>query len=192
MRTAAVLLTSCAFLALPIGAAGAGSCTSEIDNLAKMLVAHDAGSGPTPGTGAEVAGQHPPTAAMSQADQGGAASAAAAQSSQPQHPPTAIMNRETTGSSSPGAAPEATKEEHPPTAAMDRATQGSAASPRDVQRQNQGQPTAAQQARGQISQSHDMAAAMAALERARVFDRHGNEAACLSAIGEAKLLAGSR
>ena len=68
---------------------------------------------------------------MSQADQGGHASAMAAQSNKPQHPPTATMNRETTGSSSAGAGSDVAKEQHPPTAAMNRETTG-AASPQDV------------------------------------------------------------
>jgi hypothetical protein len=138
MKTTAFILASCALLALPLGSAGAGQCTSEIDNLARAL------------------------------------------------------DRETVGSSSASGGAQATKEEHPPTTIMGRETQGSAASADDAQRQTQGQPTAAQQAQGQISTSHDMAAAMAALERARLFDRHGNEAECLSAIGQAKLMSGSR
>ena len=182
------ILASCALLALPIGAAGASQCTSEIENLSKILAARDAGSGPTPG-GPLGAGQHPPTAAMSQADQGGAASAEAAQANKPQHPPTEAMNRETTGMAPP-AAPK--PEQHPPTAAMNQATQGSAASPQDVQRQNQGQPTAAEEVQGQISEAHGIAAAMAALERARMLDQHGREADCLSAVGQAKLMSGAR
>jgi len=38
--------------------------------------------------------------------------------------------------------------QHPPTATMDLATQGKAASPEDAQRQQQGQPTAGEQAMG--------------------------------------------
>ncbi len=51
---------------------------------------------------------------------------------------------------------------------------------------------AAQQAQGQISSSHSMVAASAALERARMLDRQGNEAECLSAVGQAKLISGAR
>src|SRR5215216_2346605 len=97
MKITAFIFGSCALLALPINPAGAGQCTGEIDNLAKVLAAHDAGSGPTPGTVSSQMGQHPPTTALNEADQGGAASSAAAQSGRPQHPPTAAMNRETTG-----------------------------------------------------------------------------------------------
>src|SRR5262245_64353855 len=83
MKTAAFILASCAFLVLPISAANAGQCTSEIDSLSKVLAAQDAGSGPTPGAPMG-AGQHPPTTAMSQADQSTAASAEAAQANKPQ------------------------------------------------------------------------------------------------------------
>jgi hypothetical protein len=190
MRTIAVVVASCALL-VPIAPAGAGQCANEIDNLAKTLAAHDAGSGPSAGAPGSAMGQHPPTSAMSQADSGGTASMGAAQSGKPQHPPTATMNRETTGSSSAPMAGDASKEQHPPTATMNRETQG-AASPQDVQRQTQGQPTAAQQAQGQIGSSHTLASAMAALERARLLDRQGNEAECMSAVGQAKLISGAR
>jgi hypothetical protein len=76
-KSLALIVISCALVA-PIGWAAAGQCTSEIDNLAKVFAARDAGSGPTAGAAGSSAGQHPPTSAMSQADQGGAASATAA------------------------------------------------------------------------------------------------------------------
>ena len=190
MKTTVFILASCAMLAVPIGAANAGQCTAEIGNLSKTLAAHDAGSGPTPGAPLG-AGQHPPTAAMSQADQSGAASSAATQANKPQQPPTDVMNRETTGTASPGAA-EPKPAEHPPTAAMNREIQGGAGSAQDVQRQNQGQPTAAQEVQGKISDSHGVAGAMAALERARMFDQHGREGDCLSAVGQAMLMSGAR
>jgi hypothetical protein len=168
MKSTAFILAGCALLALPIGSAAAGQCTGEIDNIAKFLAAHDAGAGPTPGAAGSSRGQHPPTIAMDQADQGRRASETAAQSTKPQHPPTDVMTRETTGMSSPSSGAEPRKEEHPPTAVMNRETQG------------------------QISHSHTMAAAMAALERARMLDQHGKEAECLSAVGQAKLLSGLR
>jgi hypothetical protein len=189
MKTVAFIAVSCALL-LPAVSAGAGQCTSEIDSLARALATRDAGSGPTVGAAGSGKGQHPPTSAMSQADQGGAASAAAAQADRPQHPPTTAMTREATGSAGPSGETQNT-EQHPPTAAMSRESQG-AASPQDVQRQTQGQPTAAQQVQGQSSSSHDMVAATAELERARMHDQHGKEADCLSAVERAKLLAGSR
>jgi len=190
MKPVVFVLASCALLG-SVASAGAGPCTSEIDKLAKALEAHDAGSGPSVGAAGSAMGQHPPTSAMSQADQGGNASAMAAQSSKPQHPPTAVMNRETTGNSFSSSAGGSAKEEHPPTAAMNKETQG-AASPQDVQRQTQGQPTAAEQAQGNIGRSHTMASAMAALERARMMDRQGNDAECMKAIGEAKLISGAK
>jgi hypothetical protein len=83
------------------------------------------------------------------------------------------------------------KEQHPPTATMNQATPG-AASPQDVQRQTQGRPPAAQQGGKQIDFSHTLASAMTSLEQARQFDRQGNEAECLRAVGEAKLMLGTR
>ena len=94
MRAVAFILATCALL--PAASAGAGQCTTEIDNLAKQLAARDAGSGPT--AGAAAIGQHPPTSAVSEANRSGAASARAANTDKPQHPPTAIMNRQATGS----------------------------------------------------------------------------------------------
>jgi hypothetical protein len=171
MKSAALAVVSLALL-LPAGSVGAGQCTSEVENLAKVLAARDAGSGPTTGAPGSSTGQHPPTSAMSQADQGGIASGTAAQSNRPQHPPTAAMNREATGStgSSGGVA---TQEQHPPTAVMNRESQA-AASP------------------GQGAPSQNMARATAELERARVYDQHGKEADCLSAVEQVKALMGSR
>jgi hypothetical protein len=140
---------------------------------------------------------------MSQADQSTQAARAAEHSDTPQHPPTATMNRETTGSTAPAsretdgsAMPtyevERPQQPHPPTAAMNQATPG-AASPEDVQRQTQGSPPAAQQSsKQQIASSHILARAMTSLEQARTFDRQGNEAECLRALGEAKLMLGTR
>src|SRR5262249_5528884 len=196
MKIMALVLGSCALLALPINAAGAGQCASEIDSLSKMMTAQDAGSGPTPGAPGSTMGQHPPTTAMSQADTGGTASAAASRSNRPQLPPTAAMNRETTGMSTPESAqprPEANPPgaagEHPPTAAMTRETQGIATSPQDVQRQNQGQPTAAE-IKSKIAETHSLANAMGELQRARFLDQQGKEAECLSALGHARLMMG--
>jgi hypothetical protein len=82
--------------------------------------------------------------------------------------------------------------QHPPTSAMNQATGGSAASPQDVQRQTQGQPTAAAEAGGAKSATGgDLAGASAALARARTLDGQGKEAECMAAIGEAKKLSGS-
>jgi hypothetical protein len=162
-----LLLGSCAFLALQIGTAVAGPCTAEIESLRKTLASTDAGAGPTAGATANP-GQHPPTAAMSQADPSTTASTSAAKSNQPQQPPTATMNTAATnlGTSDATSKP---REEHPPTAAMNQATQGAGAS-------------------GTASGKAD---ASAALEQARTFDKAGQESQCMDAIRQAKQLAGS-
>src|SRR5262249_1359071 len=77
--------------------------------------------------------------------------------------------------------------EYPPTAAMSEATHGGAASPQDVQSQNRGGPTAAQQAEGaRRPASERLASAQSALEQARNFDRSGQETQCMDAIARAK------
>ena len=189
MRSA-IMLGTCALLALQVGTASAGPCTGEIESLSRILASADAGSGPTTGATANP-GQHPPTAAMTQADPSTAASSIAAKSNQPQHPPTAAMNTAATNLAT-GPAGSKQREEHPPTAAMNQATQGSAASPEDVQRQTSGRPTAAQQAQGASpGASSDKPGASAALEQARNFDKTGEEARCMEAVQRAKRLAGS-
>ena len=67
-----------------------------------------------------------------------------------------------------------------------------AASPQDVQRQTEGQPTAAQQAQGHGSSSLNATSASGQLDLARILDRQGNEAECLTAVGRATLLSGAR
>jgi hypothetical protein len=76
----AFLFGACALLVLPVGAAAAGPCTTEIDSLTKLMAARDAGAGPTAGAAGTTGGQHPPTAAMGAADPSTAASSTAAQS----------------------------------------------------------------------------------------------------------------
>ena len=161
MRSA-LMLASCAFLALPPGTAAAGPCTGEIESVSKILAAKDAGSGPTAATNP---GQHPPTAAMSAADPGTTASTSAAKSNQPQQPPTAAMTSAATNLDTSAAKP---REQQPPTAAMNQAAQGSAA-----------------------AGASGKADASAALERARNFDKAGQEAQCMDAVQQAKKLAGS-
>jgi hypothetical protein len=190
MKTTTLVFGACALLIGPIGSAAAGPCSNEIDSLAKLMASRDAGAGPTAGAAGTTSGQHPPTTAMGKADPSTAASTSAAQSAKPQHPPTAAMNEATQGggpSAQPGGAARA---EHPPTAAMNQATQGSAASPQDVQSQNRGGPTAAQQAEGARRPASDrLASAEAALEQARGYDRAGQEAQCMDAVARAKQLA---
>src|SRR5215471_14435822 len=79
------------------------------------------------------------------------------------------------------------REQHPPTAAMNEATHGGAASPQDVQSQNRGGPTPAQQAEGARRPASDrLASAQSALEQARRFDASGQEPQCMEAVGRAR------
>ncbi|WP_154660872.1 hypothetical protein [Microvirga lotononidis] len=76
------------------------------------------------------------------------------------------------------------------TPAMNAVTQGRATSPADTRAQTQGQPTSAQvaQGAGNASGSDNVRQAMAALDRARTFDRDGKETDCMSAVQEADRL----
>jgi hypothetical protein len=191
MKTITFLVGAYALLVFPIEMAGAGPCTAEIENLTKLLASRDAGSGPTAGPVGTTTGQHPPTSVMGAEDPSTAASAAAADSAKPQHPPTAAMNQATQGGAASPQAGGAVREQHPPTAAMNQATQGGAASPQDVQSQNRGGPTAAQQAEGaRRPASENLASAQDALEQARSFDRNDQQSQCMDAIERAKRLAG--
>ena len=80
--------------------------------------------------------------------------------------------------------------QHPPTSIMKQQTEGKATSPEDVRRQTAGQPTAAQQ--GGATKSDAPMQAGSALNRARMFDQQGKEGECMTAVGEAKQLAGQR
>jgi hypothetical protein len=126
---------------------------------------------------------------MGAAEPSTAASAAAAESAKPQHPPTATMNQATQGGSASARAGDTVREQHPPTAAMNEATGGGAASPQDVQSQTRGGPTAAQQAEGTRRPATErLASAQSAPEQVRSFDRSGREAQCMEAIETAKRL----
>ena len=81
--------------------------------------------------------------------------------------------------------------QHPPTSIMKQQTEGKATSPEDVRRQTAGQPTAAQQG-GAATKSDAPMQASSALDCARMFDQQGKEAECMTAVGEAKQLAGQR
>ena len=76
MNTTTLLLGVCALVAVPMGMAAAGQCTTEIENMTKLLASRDAGAGPTAGAASPTTGQHPPSAAMSAADPSTAASSA--------------------------------------------------------------------------------------------------------------------
>jgi hypothetical protein len=189
MKMAGLLCGICALALLPVGTAAAGPCTTEIENVAKLMESRDAGAGPTAGAAGSITGQHPPTSAMGAADTSTAASSGAADSARPQHPPTAAMNQAAQGGSPTPQARETPREQHPPTAAMSQATQGGAASPQDVQSQTRGGPTAAQQAEGARRPAAErIGAAEAALEQARSFDRGGQEPQCMEAVEQAKRL----
>jgi hypothetical protein len=59
-----------------------------------------------------------------------------------------------------------------------------------VQGQTRGEPTAAEKAQGARNpEAEKLASAQAALERARQFERSGNDAECMKAAAEAKRLA---
>jgi hypothetical protein len=185
--SAKALLSGCALFVFGITSAAAGQCTTEIQNLSMIMGTSDAGSGPT---GRSSASEHPPTTAMKQADPSTRASSAASESGKTQHPPTATMNQATTGMSpstdSKSSMETKRQNQHPPTAAMNQATAGSAASPKDVQRQTQGMPTASGQAQGTAgAEAGGKMAAMTALDQARALDREGKEAECMAAIRQA-------
>ena len=178
MKTNAFILVNIAVCALGVSSVAAGPCTTEIDNLAKVLASKDAGSGPTPGASggthstAETSA-HPPTAAMSEAAKGTATSAedvrrqtagqpTAGQqgtgASPAQHPPTAAMSQATQGQTAP-----VTTGQHPPTAAMSEATRTQTAPPASTSSTSTGE-------------------ASAALNRARMLDQQGKEAECMEAL----------
>ena len=146
MKRSAVLLAACILSPWLAETAQAQQCRSEIDDVAKLLAARDAGAGPTTGMA-----------------------------------PTANTGQAQTGD---------TPQQHPPTGRMGQAVPGGAASPQDVQGQTRGEPTAAEKAQGARNpQAEKLASAQAALERARQFERTGNNAECMSAVAEAKRLA---
>jgi hypothetical protein len=94
MKAKHLILASCAVMALGLGAAQAGPC----DMTGKAASAHDAGSGPTPGSTGQTTGtatarsgnEHPPTSTMNRASGDVAASSQDAQK-QMQGQPTAAQ-----------------------------------------------------------------------------------------------------
>lgn len=183
MNAKALILASCAIFALA-STAQAGPCSEQIDGLTKVFASKDAGTGPTSGAHSAQAmtgqaGQHPPTATMSEQTQGVATSPEDVRRQTAGQPPAA--QQQTTG----------TAKEHPPTAAMDQATQSQAAPPG-------GPPATAAMSAATESQmppretATNTSEASTALERAREFDRQGKEADCMNAIGDAKRLSGSQ
>jgi hypothetical protein len=87
----------------------------------------------------------------------------------------------------------ADQQQHPPGATMGKETEGKATSPEDVRRQTAGQPTTTQQGTtGAATGSGNTIEASRKLEMARSLDQQGKEAECMTAVGEAKQLAGPR
>jgi hypothetical protein len=79
------------------------------------------------------------------------------------------------------------------TQTMNEAVQGKAASPEDVQKQNQGQPTAAEAAKaGASTPAAGTSNALNSLQQAKELDKAGKEAECMSAIQDAKKQMGSQ
>jgi hypothetical protein len=175
MKTKILLVVGSISVLATVGTAAAGPCTTKIDETSKLLASRDAGSGPT-ATG------------TAQVGQGGAVTSTGTMP--PQDNPAGSSGATATPREVPKAG-EAAKTEATP--AMNAVTQGRATSPADVRAQTQGQPTSAQVAQGQgFSDPDRMRQAMAALDRARAFDRDGKEADCMSAIEDAGRLSGTR
>lgn len=184
MNAKALIFAGCAVFVLS-GTAQAGPCAEEVDSLTKLFASKDAGTGPTMGAGSartatSQAGQHPPTTTMSEQTQGIATSPEDVRRQTAGQAPAA--QQQTTG----------TAKEHPPTAAMDQATQSQAAPPG-------GQPATAAMSAATESQmppretsAVNMPEASLALDRAREFNRQGNENDCMNSVGEAKRLSGSQ
>jgi hypothetical protein len=77
---------------------------------------------------------------------------------------------------------------HPPTGTMNEASQNKATSAQDVQNQNTGQGTMADQASNATAAttSGGNQNALAALEQARKFDQAGDQAACMDQVTKAQ------
>jgi hypothetical protein len=96
----------------------------------------------------------------------------------------------TSGATGRAQEPTGSSAQHPPTAVMSQETQGKATSPEDVRRQNQGQPTAAQQTSRTAVGTDKMEDAAKALARAQALDAQGKEAECIDAVRQGRELAG--
>lgn len=76
---------------------------------------------------------------------------------------------------------------HPPTESMNEAAEGKATSSDDVASQNAGETTDSEAAQaGEFGSSTAPIEAEASLERARQFDKAGDEAACMNEVSKAK------
>lgn len=73
------------------------------------------------------------------------------------------------------------------TPAMNEVTEGIATSPQDVQQQNTGQPTASEAAEaGQMAPAAGQSEVTDHLQQAREHDAAGNEADCMTSVGQVK------
>jgi hypothetical protein len=201
MRTKRLLLMATALVAFGTAPAAAGPCSDEIANVTKLMASRDAGSGPT-GTSAGAAGagqmaaqRQAPTAGSVPGTEATAAMSAATQgrATSPQDVRSQIEGKPAAAQAGQGAAQ--TTGSLPgteATAAMSQAAEGRATSPADVRAQIQGQPTSAQAAQGASGQQDNVAQATAALERARMLDRQGNETECMASAMQAKRLFGEK
>jgi hypothetical protein len=78
MRLTETIMVACTVLVLGTAHSSAGPCSQQIADVSKQLAASDAGSGPTTGSPAPIAGdqkgQHPGTSLMSKETEGKAIS----------------------------------------------------------------------------------------------------------------------
>jgi hypothetical protein len=175
MKTSKLLFLGTISLLASVGTVAAGPCTTRIDEVSKLLASRDAGSGPT-ATGSAQMGQGGSVTSTGTIPSQDSPSGSPAASATPREVPKAGETAKTEA-----------------TPAMNAVTQGRATSPSDVRAQTQGQPTSAQVAQGQAFSDPDrMKQAMAALDRARTFDREGKEADCMSALQDAGQLSGTK
>jgi hypothetical protein len=74
----------------------------------------------------------------------------------------------------------------PATGTMNQASQNKATSPQDVQNQNTGQNTMADQAQNASNATGGEMTASQSLERAKTFDKAGDETACMNEVKKAQ------
>jgi len=160
MKLTMIALGAGAGCLLLAGSALAGPCTAQIDDLQKQLQSTDAGMGPTGTTaGAKATAGAGTTTNMDQTSAN-----AVSPSGQPQVPTT------------------------PATGTMNDASQNKATSAQDVQNQNTGQGTMADQASGAGSAVPGTSAAAQSLQRAQQLDQAGDAVGCKQEIDRAQNL----
>ncbi|WP_395022441.1 hypothetical protein [Dongia sp.] len=92
------------------------------------------------------------------------------------------MQQSTANPASPSGQPQTT----PATGAMNEASKNKATSPQDVQNQNTGQGTLADQANNTATTTGNRSPAAASLERAKMLDQAGDESACMDEVTKAQ------